>query len=128
MYNGRGEVGILLNNKIKRLREEQGISQQKLADVVGVSKSSISKYEKGERTPELATFEAIADYFNVDMDYLKGKAEIRKKYIVTEDGNYEYESILHDLMMTDSAVMVEILSKLKKMDEEERVALNKLLK
>jgi len=77
--------------KIKELREEKGISQQELANAVNISKSSISKYEKGDRTPELETFEAIADYFNVDMDYLKGKSEIRRKYIFTDDDNLEVD-------------------------------------
>lgn len=34
-------------------------------------------WERGLRTPELETFEAIADYFNVNMDYLKGKSETK---------------------------------------------------
>jgi transcriptional regulator with XRE-family HTH domain len=63
-------------NRLKELRKEHRLSQHELASIIGVSKSAISMYENGNRLPELETFEKIADYFNVDMDYLKGKSSI----------------------------------------------------
>ena len=49
----------------KKLRTEHGLTQQELASKIGVSRSAIGMYEKGE---------TIADYFNVDMDYLIGRS------------------------------------------------------
>lgn len=69
-----------LKERIKFLRNTLGVSQQELADKVGVSKSSINMYERGEREPSIETMEAIADYFNVDMDYLIGKSNYKSKY------------------------------------------------
>ena len=44
----------MINGKIiKKLREDQKISQQELGDIIGVSKVSVSGYENGNRTPVL---------------------------------------------------------------------------
>ena len=67
------------NERLKLLRRESGLSQQDFAKQLGTSKSSINMYERGEREPSLETLEAIADYFNVDMDFLLGKSEHRSK-------------------------------------------------
>lgn len=64
-------------DRLKELRKERRISQSDLAKAIDVSASSISMYEVGERTPELETFEALADFFNVDMNYLKGKSSVK---------------------------------------------------
>jgi repressor LexA len=64
-----------LNRRIKELRYNAKLSQQALADKIGVSKSSINMYERGEREPSIETLEAIADFFNVDMNYLLGKSD-----------------------------------------------------
>lgn len=58
------------------LRKSEGLSQQELADKLGLTRSAIGMYETGKREPDLETFEAFADFFNVDMDYLHGKTNI----------------------------------------------------
>jgi repressor LexA len=63
--------------RLKELRKEAGLTQIELSTKVGISKSSISMYEANSRKPELETLEAIADYFNVNMDFLLGKSDIR---------------------------------------------------
>ena len=67
------------SERLKLLRNNVLISQQYLADIIGISKSSINMYERGEREPSLETLEAIADYFNVDMDYLLGRQDIPRR-------------------------------------------------
>ncbi|OFV69140.1 LexA family protein [Acetobacterium wieringae] len=64
-------------SRLKELRKESGLTQIELSTKVGISKSSISMYEANSRKPELETLEALADYFNVNMDYLLGKSNIR---------------------------------------------------
>lgn len=61
------------NQRLKELRLKKALSQQALADKIGISKSSINMYERGEREPSIETLEAFADFFNVDMNYLLGK-------------------------------------------------------
>ena len=67
--------------RLKELRNSKNLSQQKLADIIGISKSSINMYERGEREPGLEMLESIADFFNVDLDYLLGKSDIPNKVL-----------------------------------------------
>ena len=66
---------------LKLLRSEKNMSQQELADALGISKSAINMYERGERQPKFEILEQIADYFNVDMDYLLGRTSKTTKII-----------------------------------------------
>lgn len=59
--------------RLKDLRNSRGISQNELSRHIGVSKSSVNMYERDEREPGFETLEAIADFFNVNMDYLLGR-------------------------------------------------------
>ncbi|MFP5528346.1 helix-turn-helix domain-containing protein [Peptococcus simiae] len=61
--------------RLKELRIDSELTQQEIADTLNLSKSTISMYENGKRLPEYETLEAIADFFNVDMDYLTGKSD-----------------------------------------------------
>ena len=62
------------NIVLRSLRKESGISQQELANQIGISKSSINMYERGEREPGIETLNMFAEFFNVGMDYLLGKS------------------------------------------------------
>ena len=57
-------------NKLKSLRENKGLLQKELADILNISLSSISMYERGERQPDNETLKKISNYFNVSIDYL----------------------------------------------------------
>lgn len=63
--------------RLRSLRQEKGWSQQRLADELKLSKSSVNMYERGEREPGFETMESIADLFNVDMNYLYGRTDIK---------------------------------------------------
>lgn len=65
-----------LSDRIKELREKKGLSLRELADMCGTSKSAINMYERGTRKPKYETLEALADTFNVDMEYLLGRTDI----------------------------------------------------
>lgn len=67
---------------LKKLRIEAGISQQQLADVIGVSQQSINKYENHSIEPDISIIIAIAEYFNTSVDYLVGNTDIIRKYEV----------------------------------------------
>ncbi len=68
------------SSRLRGLRKAKELTQQQLAKYVGISKSSINMYERGEREPGLEMLETIADFFNVDLDYLLGKSDIPNKY------------------------------------------------
>ncbi|MBR3772562.1 MAG: helix-turn-helix transcriptional regulator [Clostridium sp.] len=60
--------------RLRKLRKEQGYTQQQLANLLGVTKSAISMYENREREPELSMIQKIATILNVDMDELAGNS------------------------------------------------------
>ena len=61
-----------MGNRIRELRTEKNISQQKLADEISVTRQAISLFEKGERDPKLETWIKLAKYFGVHVGYLRG--------------------------------------------------------
>lgn len=71
----------------KKLRKEQNLTQEAIAEKLGVSKSTVAMWETGQRFPSPELYEQIADYFNVDIDYLYGRTNIRQKVHFDSDGN-----------------------------------------
>lgn len=69
---------------LKYLRMEKNISQQKLAEIIGVSQQSINKYENHNIEPDIATLILLADYFNTSVDYLIGNTDINHKIQIIE--------------------------------------------
>ncbi len=59
--------------RLKALRKENKISQQKLADLLGLGQSTIAMWEKGKNSPEYESLINIANIFNVSIDYLAGQ-------------------------------------------------------
>lgn len=65
--------------RLKELREENGISQQKLADEFHISQQSIWKYENGLSEPDIKTLIKFADFFDVSVDYLIGISDSKMR-------------------------------------------------
>lgn len=74
-------------NRIKELRQENKLSQIELANKVHASNQAISAYESGTREPKEPTWQALADFFNVSVPYLKGYMVCTrcKGYFIPED-------------------------------------------
>lgn len=62
-------------NRLKQLRQTHGVSQQELADLLGISTRAWRFYESGDREPNIAGLIVLADYFDVSLDYLVGREE-----------------------------------------------------
>lgn len=78
----------MFDEVLKGLRNSRNLSQEELANIIGVSKSTIGMYEQGKRIPKAdATLRTIAEYFNVSIDYLLGLSSNNNipSPIVTED-------------------------------------------
>jgi len=58
---------------LKYLREREGLTQRELAAKLQMSAGAIGMYESGKRHPKFEDEEAIADFFNVDLNTLRGK-------------------------------------------------------
>lgn len=80
-----------LKDRLRELRLSKKLNQEELANALNISKSTIAMWETGSRFPAPEGIEAIADYFNVDVDYLYGRSNIKRKVIYDEFGN-EYKN------------------------------------
>ena len=70
---------------IKLLRDEFGISQQKLGDEIGMSQQSINKYENHDIEPDISTLTKIADFFETSVDFVVGHTPMRRKIEETSE-------------------------------------------
>ena len=59
--------------RIAKLRNSKKLTQQQLADLLGLTRGRINNYEQGTREPDYETLEKIADFFNTTTDYLLGR-------------------------------------------------------
>lgn len=66
---------IKFSETLKELRKREDLTQEELANKLEISKSAISMYENGNRTPDFETLEMFADFFNVNLSYLIGENE-----------------------------------------------------
>lgn len=60
----------VFGNKVKRMREEKGMSTRMLAELIGISCGQISKYENGIHEPTLSVLNKYKTVFGVTLDYL----------------------------------------------------------
>lgn len=62
--------------RLKSLRKsKKNLTQQNMADILGVAKTTYASYEQGKRTPDTDIQNKIADYFEVSLDYLHGRTD-----------------------------------------------------
>jgi transcriptional regulator with XRE-family HTH domain len=64
---------------IKTLRIENGLTQKALSENLSMSERAMRHYEAGTREPEHKALIALADYFNVSLDWLVGRSEVRER-------------------------------------------------
>lgn len=62
-------------DRLKELRKSRNLTQEEFSKLTGLTRSAIGMYESGKREPNFVTLELLADFFNVDMDYLVGKSD-----------------------------------------------------
>ncbi len=67
------------SSRLKELRQHNKVSQQELADLLGISTRAWRFYESGDREPNIHGLITLADYFNVSLDYLVGRSDATNK-------------------------------------------------
>lgn len=66
--------------RLKDLREEFGLSQQKVSEILYISQVTYSYYEIGKRGIPIEILSKLADYYHVSLDYLTYRTNERKPY------------------------------------------------
>lgn len=70
-----GEQSVEFRQRLQHLREKKRISRIVLSELCGLSSDAVRRYERGEAEPTLHSLMALADFFNVSVDYLVGRSE-----------------------------------------------------
>ncbi len=86
------------SSRLYELRRKAGLSQEELADLVGVTRQAVQKWEAGTSRPDMDNLTALAAYFNVSLDYLvlgkEGDALPPPVQVIHNhyNGGYEFKS------------------------------------
>ena len=91
---------IYFGENIKRLRKEKELTQETLADFLGVSFQTISKWERGETYPDITMLHIISRFFNTTVDNLLGVNKSREEKQIKEYLRLYDEMKLKDLTLT----------------------------
>ena len=81
-----------MQNRLKEIRQEKNLSQTDIAKALGVTRQAISLYEKGDREPKIETWQKLADFFNVPVDYLLGISKDRSTLTIDDLNTEEQEA------------------------------------
>lgn len=67
------------SERLKELRKSEKINQTTLANAVNLNIKQIQRYEGGSNEPTLSVLIALADYFDVSLDYLVGRSDVAER-------------------------------------------------
>lgn len=88
-------------HRLRQLRDNCNLTQEELAKELNLTQSTIAYYESGRKMPTLENTEAIADFFNVSVDYLLGRTNVREtsdgKYLEVSEKPSEYDDISKEI-------------------------------
>lgn len=90
-------------DKLQGYRKQRGMSQENLAEVIGVSRQAVSKWESGQSYPEMDKMIALSEFFGVSMDHMVKEVSVNQEPVppldagnfhadVTAKYHYEYKS------------------------------------
>lgn len=71
----------MFSNVLQKLRKDARLTQDQIADVLGIPKRTYGSWERNERQPDFEMLGKIADYFNVTTDYLLGRVPMEIEVI-----------------------------------------------
>jgi transcriptional regulator with XRE-family HTH domain len=99
-----------IGENIKHIRQQRGVKQQEIADLVGMHRSNYSKIENGQRELSITALNKVAQFFNITLDQLVNMSE----------------DIPEEISIEDKAT-VEKIKLIQEMDEEDRSMIFKMI-
>ena len=82
-------MDVKLNEKIVYCRKRAGLSQEALAEKIGVSRQAVSKWETGDAEPELNKIRLLCEAFGVSADWLLSEEEPQEEYTYNKEPTTE---------------------------------------
>jgi transcriptional regulator with XRE-family HTH domain len=87
-------------NRIAQLRDERRLTQEELAQKIGINRAALSHYENNRREPDYETLQRIAAYFKVSIDFLMGGVQDTSK--ITDP---DVKQFVDGLELSDQALL-----------------------
>ena len=87
----------MIGKKIKAIRKTRGLSQQQLADLMDVTRSTISNWECGRRSPHLNELEELSNKLNVTLGYFKESGDDVKEMIAKASQVFNDKTIPYEI-------------------------------
>lgn len=92
-----GHKGVYIGDILKSLREEKGLTQDKISEILGIKRQTYSAWERGISNPDINTVVFLSKFYDVSTDYLLGKTKERKYEPITiaahHDGEWTEEEL-----------------------------------
>lgn len=110
---------MIYGDILQELRKDRGLTQRDVAKALNVVTSTISNYENGVSQPESDMIEKLADFYDVNIDYLYNRTRISssfrviEKSLITKNGLINYDDIVR-LNDEDKVILKTIIERLKK--------------
>ncbi|PYI57206.1 helix-turn-helix domain-containing protein [Paenibacillus flagellatus] len=91
---------VRCGERIAYLREKRGLTQEDLANKLGISRASLSHYETNRREPDYETLNKIANFFDISLDYLLGRTE--NPHVILDN---EVREFVDSLELSDESIL-----------------------
>ena len=114
--NTQNKIASTVGSYIAELRKDAGLTQKQLADNLHLSKRTILHFEQGLSIPTTTILLSIADYFNVNVDYLLGRCKSNFKYTTLNEA------------FTNQVSVGSVITRLLKLDQSDRKYIMESLK
>ncbi|MBU0765309.1 MAG: helix-turn-helix transcriptional regulator [Bacteroidetes bacterium] len=101
-----------IGQNIKKLREEKGLTQQQIAELVNMHRSNYSKVESGQRELSISALNKIARYFGVTLDDLVNGNEIPQEITIEDKSATEQFRMLQELDQDDKKMIFRMIDTL----------------
>ena len=111
-------MNLEIANRLTALRKQNGYSQEELADKLNVSRQAVSKWERGESSPDTDNLIALAKLYNVSLDELLGLSNNKENNIVdlededeedNEDDNKKGKMSVYDIINSFIPLFIVVL-------------------
>lgn len=98
--------GYMFGDRLRSLREDKGLTQQKVADDLNIKRENLSNYERNKREPDYEMLKKLAEYYGVSRSYILGETDKKHYWELTEKDNRsiqkDLQKMIDDLSNSDA--------------------------
>lgn len=98
--------GFMFGDRLRSLREDKGLTQQKVADDLNIKRENLSNYERNKREPDYEMLKKLAEYYGVSRSYILGETDKKHYWELTEKDNRsiqkDLQKMIDDLSNSDA--------------------------